>query len=139
MSRRRTIIRLAMLAALVLVAPVLPASAETMNHSGTIGAVDRGAGTITLDEIGPWRVRGGTTEITRRTIAVIASTEFELAERTPGAGPAGWIGEFVEKEIPSGELKAGDFVTVKVAHEGRRLTALAVTVVRPSTHCPHGQ
>lgn len=138
MSRRR-VIRPAVILAAAFVAPVLPASAETMNHSGTIGAMDRAAGTMVLEEIGPWRVKGGTTEITRRTIAVTPSAEFKLAERTPGAGPAGWIGGFVEKEIPSGELKAGDFVTVKVAHEGRRLTALAVTVVRPSTHCPHGQ
>jgi hypothetical protein len=131
--------RLAVIAAAVLVAPVLPASAETTNHSGTIGAVDRAAGTIALDEVGPWRVRGGTTEITRRTIAVTPSTEFKLRERAPGAGPAGWIGEFVEKEVSPEGLKVGDFVTVKGAHEGRRLTALAVTVVRPSTHCPHGQ
>jgi hypothetical protein len=130
MKQRQTIPMAALVAA-VLVASVLPVWAETATHSGTIAAIDRTAGSFVLDEIGPWRVKGGETEITRRPIAVTSTTEFKLAKRTPGAGPTGWVGEFVEAGLTASELKSGDFVTVKVKHEGRRLTALQATVVRP--------
>ena len=37
-------------------ASVLPAWADgTSRHSGTIASVDRAAGTIVVDEVGPWR------------------------------------------------------------------------------------
>ena len=129
MSYRRVFCAIAISTALVV--PVLPATAETTSHSGTIGAVDRAVGTIVLDEIGPWRVKGGATEITRRTITVTATTEFKLAERVRATGRGGGFWEFVEVALRPEELKTGDFVTVKVAHEGWRLTAVTVTLVRP--------
>ena len=125
----RQLIRAAVTLALALVLPAAPAWAETANHSGTIAAVDRTAGTIVLDEVGPWRVKDGMPEITRRTIALVSTTEFKLAKRTRETGPTGWAGDFVEMGISARDLKEGDFVTVKVLRAGERLTALKVTVV----------
>ncbi|MBI4588946.1 MAG: hypothetical protein HY725_08910 [Candidatus Rokubacteria bacterium] len=107
------------------------AVAETTNHSGTILALNKEAGTIVLGEMGPWRVKGGVTLITERTIAVTSATVFKQVKRAPGAGPTGWVGEFVETGLGAWELKKGDFVTVQVRQEGQRLTALSVAVVAP--------
>ena len=57
-----------------------------------------------------------------------AGTEFKQVRRAEGAGPTGWVGEFVEVAIGPWELKKGDFVTVQVRHEEQRLTALKVAV-----------
>ena len=101
---------------------------ETTNISGTIVALNKEAGTIVVGEVGPWRVKEGATEITPRTVAVTAGTEFKQVRRAEGAGPTGWVGEFVEVAIGRWELKKGDFVTVQVRHEEQRLTALKVAV-----------
>ena len=101
---------------------------ETTNISGTIVALNKEAGTIVVGEVGPWRVKEGATEITPRTVAVTAGTEFKQVRRAEGAGPTGWVGEFVEVAIGPWELKKGDFVTVQVRHEEQRLTALKVAV-----------
>ncbi len=101
---------------------------ETTNISGTIVALNKEAGTIVVGEVGPWRVKEGATEITPRTVAVTAGTEFKQVRRAEGAGPTGWVGEFVEVAVGPWELKRGDFVTVQVRHEGPRLTALKVAV-----------
>lgn len=107
------------------------AGAETTTHSGTILALNKEAGTIVLGEIGPWRVKGGVTEVTERTIAVTPATVFKEVKRAPGAGPSGWVGEFVEAGLGAWELKKGDFVTVQVRQEGQRLTAVSVAVMAP--------
>ena len=101
---------------------------ETTNISGTILALNKEAGTIVVGEVGPWRVKEGATEITPRTVAVTAGTEFKQVKRAAGAGPTGWVGEFVEVAIAPWELKKGDFVTVQVRPEGARLTAVKVAV-----------
>ena len=101
---------------------------ETTNISGTIVALNKEAGTIVVGEVGPWRVKEGATEITPRTVAVTAGTEFKQVKRAAGAGPTGWVGEFVEVAIGPWELKKGDFVTVQIRHEEQRLTALKVAV-----------
>ena len=128
MNQRRMIGLGGLLVAIVLVALPVWALAETTKISGTILALDKEAGTIVVGEIGPWRVKGGVTEVTPRTIAVTSATEFKQVRRATGAGPTGWIGDFVEVGIGAWELKKGDFVTVEVQREGRRLTALKVVV-----------
>jgi hypothetical protein len=99
------------------------------NHSGTIAKIDKEAGVIVLDEVGPWRVKGGVTEITKRVANVIPSTSFARVTRGPGAGASGWIGDFVEEPLKAWDVKEGDFVTMEARREGKRLVALKVTVV----------
>lgn len=122
---------LVILVLLMLVQPVQVGS-ETMTISGTVMSLDKDAGTIVLAEIGPWRVRGGVTQITRRTVSVIAATEFTQIRRADDAGPTGWRGDFVEMAIEDWALKKGDFVTVRVQKEDQRLTALTVAVIVPA-------
>ncbi len=134
MNERRMIQVTGLLAAVLLVLALPLWAAETTNISGTILALDKEAGTLVVGEVGPWRVKEGATEITPRTIAVTAGTEFKQVKRGEGPGPAGWVGEFVEVAIAPWSSKKGDFVTVQVRHEGPRLTALKVvvsTVVAP--------
>ncbi len=107
------------------------AGVATQDHTGVLQSIDRAAGTVVLDELGPWR---GVSAITRRTIVLTSSTEVTQAKRAGGAGPAGWIGEFVEERSATQELNQGDFVTVQVRHAGPRATALKVTVVAPGEH-----
>jgi hypothetical protein len=120
-------------AALLLAGWALPGwGAGTAAFSGTVTAVDRAGSVIELGEIGPWRVKEGKTEITRRQIAVSASTEFARVKRAADGAPSGWIGDFVESRLPAWDVKVGDFVTVTVAREGERLTAVKIMVVEPS-------
>lgn len=130
MSRRQTILKV-VLAGLVALALPVQSWAGTMNISGTIEAVDATAGTIVLGEIGPWRVKGGVTEVTSRSIVVSATAQFALVKRAPGAGATGWIGDYIETALGAGDLRKGDFVIVKVQTEGDRLVASKVTVVAP--------
>src|SRR3990172_2981242 len=66
-------------------------------HSGTVTAVDRAAGTVTIEEIGPWRVEGGQTVVTPITVRADGSTTWTRARRATGAGPSGWDGELDRK------------------------------------------
>jgi len=97
-------------------------------HSGTVTAVDRAAGTITIEEIGPWRVEGGQTVVTALTVRTDGSTSWMRARRATGAGPSGWEGEFVEAPQGAWEVKPGDYVTVEVPREGKSRVAVRVTV-----------
>jgi hypothetical protein len=128
MNERRMIQATGFVVALLVVLALSLWAGETTNISGTIVALNKEAGTIVVGEVGPWRVKEGATEITPRTVAVTAGTEFKQVRRAEGAGPTGWVGEFVEVAIGPWELKKGDFVTVQVRHEEQRLTALKVAV-----------
>jgi hypothetical protein len=128
MNERRMIQATGFVVALLVVLALPLWAGETTNISGTIVALNKEAGTIVVGEVGPWRVKEGATEITPRTVAVTAGTEFKQVRRAEGAGPTGWVGEFVEVAIGPWELKKGDFVTVQVRHEEQRLTALKVAV-----------
>jgi hypothetical protein len=83
------------------------------SYSGEVMAVDQTAGRIVVGDMGPL-LANGKSEITRRTIQVTPSTEFAKVKRATGAGPRGWIGEYVETKLPTWSIKAGDFVTVEV-------------------------
>jgi hypothetical protein len=100
---------------------------ERMKHSGTIVAIDDAAGTILLAEIGPWKVRGGKTVMTYRTITVTPDTEFSIVGREY-ATIEGWPGEFLEGVLPPGAVYVDDYVTVDCVHKGARQIALKVTV-----------
>lgn len=128
MNKRRMIEATGLLAAILLVLALPLWAGETTNISGTILALNKEAGTIVVGEVGPWRVKDGATEITPRTVTVTAGTEFKQVRRAEGAGPTGWVGEFVEVAIAPWELKKGDFVTAQVRREGPGLTAVKVAV-----------
>lgn len=98
-----------------------------VRHSGTVTAFDQAAGTLVLDELGPWRLKGGVTQITKHTIEVTPTTGFALVKRATD-GATGFPGEFVETALDAGALQPGDFVTVECQHEGKRLLALRITV-----------
>jgi len=102
-------------------------------HSGTVTAVDRAAGTVTIEEIGPWRVEGGQTVVTPLTVTTDESTSWMRARRATGAGPSGWDGEFVEAPQGAWEVKPGNYVTVEVPREGKRPVAVRVTVAELDT------
>ena len=102
-------------------------------HSGTVTAVNRAAGTVTIEEIGPWRVEGGQTVVTPLTVRADGSTTWMRARRATGAGPSGWDGEFVEAAQGAWEVKPGDYVTVEVLREGKRRVAVRVTVAELDT------
>jgi len=102
-------------------------------HSGMVTAVDRAAGTVTIEEIGPWRVEGGQTVVTPLTVRADGSTTWMRARRATGAGPTGWDGEFVEAPQGAWEVKPGDYVTVEVPREGKRRVAVRVTVTELDT------
>ena len=103
-------------------------TAWASDHSGTVATVDPDKSTIVLEEIGPWHVKDGKTEITRQTIVVAPSAQFVMSKRTREPGPAGWAGAFVEVPLGAWTVKPGDFVTVHVEQAGNRATATKITV-----------
>ena len=109
------------------------AAAASARHSGTVAAVDPAAGTVTIEEIGPWRVEGGRTVVTPLTVRTVGSTVWTRARRATGAGPSGWDGEFVETPRGVWEVKPGDYVTVEVKADGKRRVAVLVTVAELDT------
>ena len=99
-------------------------------HTGTIASIDKSANVIVVEEVGPWRVERGQTEVTKRAIHVSGETKFVRVERRLEAGPGGWPGGFVEASLGAREVREGDYVTVEAERAGERLVALKITVVR---------
>lgn len=123
--------RLGPLLVLLVVGPGLGAApAVGVTHSGTIVTIDPAAAVLVIGEIGPWRIVGGQTQITRRTFTLLPSTTVVLVKRSDQP-TEGFPGDWVETPLAVPDLVAGDFVTVEALPEGDRLTALFVTVVRP--------
>lgn len=104
------------------------AQGAATRHSGTVAAVDRAAGTITIEVIGPWRVKDGQTVITRFTVKPDGSTVWTRARRATGAGPSGWDGELIEVPQDAWGLKPGEYATVELQRVGERQVATRVTV-----------
>lgn len=119
-----------MRAALVIVAALalMLGTAWASDHSGTVAAVDPEKSTIVIEEVGPWHVKDGKTEITRQTIVVAPSAQFVASKRASEPGLAGWPGEFVEVPLGAWAVKPGDFVTVHVEKARERATATKITV-----------
>lgn len=106
----------------------------------------RDRGTITLEEVGPWRIVRGATVLTTRSIVVTAATEFALVGRVDD-GPSGFPGDFIEERLDPWDLRYDDFVTVDCLHRrttatSRRCpssTATATLVSRVKTRAPTAQ
>lgn len=111
--------------------PGWSADAGEAKYSGTVAAVDRAAGTIVVEGMGPWRVKDGVTQLDRRTIGVVPSTELMRLKRATGVAPSGWTGDFVESALPEWQVKPGDWVTVTVKRDGTRMTAIRIDVADP--------
>ncbi len=130
MSTKRVVVWL-LAAALAAAVASTGSAADVRRHSGSVTAVDRSAGTITVGELGPWKVVRGETVVTPRVIAVTPETEFARVRRA-AEGETPWPRGFVEDRLASWEVKAGDFVTVECRLEGERMVALKVTVAAPA-------
>ena len=104
------------------------ASTAGIRHSGTVVVVDSKGGTLTLDEIGPWRAQDGKTVITKRTVTVTGATEWTRVSRAAGVGPEGWLSEFVETSIGPWDVRPGDYATVEMRPTPGRALATKVIV-----------
>lgn len=132
-TRRR--VRLAIATVLGIGALAIPGSrsdAGQAKYSGTVVAVNRTAGTIVVEGMGPWRIKDGVIQLERRTIGVAPSTEFVRVKRAIGAAPSGWEQDFVESALPEWQVKPGDWVTVTAKPDGTRMTAARIEVGDPS-------
>ncbi len=107
------------------------AEAVATNYSGVVLSVDQAVGKIIVGDMGPV-LKSGKSEIARRSIQVKPSTAFVRVKRTAGAAPNGWLGDYVETELPAADVKPGQWVTVAVEGGTERLTAVKVTVVDTS-------
>jgi FtsP/CotA-like multicopper oxidase with cupredoxin domain len=128
-TARRTSCAWLLASALVALAAPGWAQGPQATHSGTVQALDRSAGTIVLDEVGPWKVKDGETVITRQTFAVTSTTQFVRVKRATEAGAAEWARDFVESPLAAWQVKEGDFVTITVKRDGPRATAARITVI----------
>lgn len=133
MKRARSI-WIAALTVLAVVAPAIPgwSDARGGKYSGTVVAADQTAGTIVVEGMGPWRIKEGVTQLERRTIGIMPSTEFVRLKRASGPAPSGWVGDFVESALPGWQVKPGDWVTVTVKTDDKRPTAVRIDVSDPS-------
>ena len=133
MNRARGI-WIAALTVLAVVAPAIPGRSDARDgkYSGTVVAVDRTAGTILVEGMGPWQIKEGVTQLERRTIGVMPSTAFVRLKRATGPAPSGWVGDFVESALPGWQVKPGDWVTVTVKADDKRPIAIRVDVWEPS-------
>lgn len=125
----RTILVLA-IATLLGAAPAMAAEAQI--HSGTLTAIDRATGTLTLEEMGRWTGPGS--GVISRSIGVTPATRLDLLRRSTKAAGGGWPGGYVESPLTLAGFHPGDFATVTVKAHGRALTAVSVDVVRAPAH-----
>ena len=113
-----------MLALVIMLGATLAADAATVKHSGRI--IEIGPDAIVVEEIGPWRVEGGVTQVTRRTIGLTPSTRFNLFLRVDVPGE--FAGSFIEVALERVDLAVGNFVTCDCVQQTGRLVASTVTV-----------
>jgi len=119
----------ALLLSLAMLCLAMPGSAQAAaRHVGSVVAVDQATGTIVIEELGPWRVTGGQTVVAHFTAKADASTAWARARRASGAGPSGWLREFVVAPQGAWDVKPGDYVTIEVNRAGKSWMALRVTV-----------
>lgn len=131
--KRASGVWIAALAVLTVVASAVPgrSDARDANYSGKLVAADQAAGTIVVEGMGPWQVKEGVTQVERRTIGVVASTEFVRLERATGPASSGWVGDFVESALPRWQVKPGDWVIVTMKPDDRRPMAVRIAVWEP--------
>jgi hypothetical protein len=97
-------------------------------HSGTVIAVDRAAGTLAVEELGPWTAAAPAKAAIRRTFRVTPETRFVLVRRNAEGGDRGWPGGYVEHPLEPWAVRPGEFVTVVTDDHA---TARAVVVAPP--------
>jgi len=107
------------------------AEAVATRYSGVVLSVDQAASKIVVGDMGPV-LKSGKSEIVRRSIQMKSSTAFVRVKRAAGAAPGGWLGDYVQTELPAADVKPGQWVTVAVEGGTRGLTAVKVTVVDTS-------
>jgi hypothetical protein len=111
-----------------LVAPPGEALAQE-RRSGTVIGVDDRTRTIVIEEVGPWRVQKGVTQVMRHTIVIAPSARITSYIRVNVAGRFG--GDFLEVPFELSDVAIGDFVTVEGRRVGRRLIASRIDVAQP--------
>lgn len=123
-----------MLAVVAIVVWAIPTWSDgpERKYSGTVVAVDRSAGAIVVEGMGPWRIKDGVTQVERRPIGVTPSTEFVSVKRARGPAPSGWVGDFIERGLPGWQVKPGDWVTAIVRTDDTRPTAVRIYVWEPT-------
>ena len=119
------------LGAVLLASPAAWASdtSATVEHSGTVTAVDSARNTITIEEMGPWHP--GKTNLQREVFAMRPEATVELARRGDVAG--GFPGQWGVEPLAASAVRPGDYATLtstNTREDGRRL-ATKVVVVRP--------
>lgn len=95
-----------------------------LRYSGTVLAIDPGAGMMVIEEVGPGR--GSTPVMTRRTITITSRTKFNRFIRV--SGPGGFAGDFIEVVLDADDVALGEFVTAECSLERGRLVAFLVTL-----------
>jgi len=108
------------------VGAVAPADAETVRFSGTVTEIDAAAGSMVVEEIGPWIQSRGAHVVSEHVVALQPSTKFVVFIRVDA--PGRFAGDFVEVALEATDVSPGDFVTVEASREGDRLVAVTVTV-----------
>lgn len=122
-TRRTAAILIVGLACLGLIA--VPAHADE-RRSGRVMGIDDRVRMILLEEMGPWQVRKGVTQVIRHTIVVTPSTKIVSHIRVNVAGRFG--GDFIEVPLQLSDVSHGDFVTVEYRRERGQLVALSIAV-----------
>ena len=111
---------------LVYLGLMAPAVHADERRSGRVIGIDDRVGMILIEEVGPWQVRKGVTQVTRHTIVVLPSTKIASHIRVNVAGRFG--GDFIEVPLTLGDVARGDFVTVECRRERGQLIALSIVV-----------
>jgi hypothetical protein len=83
-------------------------------YAGSVVDLNRATGIIVVADVGPL-LANGTSEVAERRVRVTPTTQFARVERTRGAAPSGWVGDYVETALPQWHVRPGDFVAVTVA------------------------
>jgi hypothetical protein len=95
-------------------------------RSGRVMGIDDRVGMILIEEVGPWQVRKGVTQVTRHTIVVTPSTKIVSHIRVNVSGRFG--GDFIEVPLTLSDVSLGDFVTVECRRERGQLIASSIAV-----------
>ena len=111
---------------LVYLGLMAPAVHADERRSGRVRGIDDRVGMILIEEVGPWQVRKGVTQVTRHTIVVLPSTK--IASHIRVNVPGRFAGDFIEVPLTLSDVALGDFVTVECRRERGQVIALSIVV-----------
>jgi hypothetical protein len=113
-------------AGLLCVGAIVPAARAAERHSGRVKGVDERVGLILIEEVGPWVVKNGVTQVIRHTITVTPSTKIvsHIRVNVPGR----FQGDFIEVPLELADVALDDFVTVECRRERGQLIASSIAV-----------